>query len=647
MKLPLSGCRPGRHLTVLILFGACLATTSVMAVQPDKLIEPPAFAAAVESGSLPPLPERLPTDPEVVVVEGEGLAPGRHGGQWRMLMGKAKDTRLMTVYGYGRLVGYNRELELQADILESIEVTDQRVFTLHLRAGHKWSDGAPFTSEDFRYYWEDVANNEELSLYGPPKALEVDGQPPEVEIVDELTIRYSWPGPNPSFLAALAGARPLFIYRPAHYLKQFHVRYVEPEALKAMVSKAGTRNWAGLHHRMDNQYKLDNPDLPVLQPWMLVTRPPSDRFVFKRNPYYHKIDQNGRQLPYIDTVVINIAAKQLIPAKTGAGESDLQARYLRFDNYTFLREGEQRNGYKVRLWDTGKGSQMAVYPNLNVADPGWRALVRDVRFRRALSLAIDRDEINQVVFFGLAVESNDTVTDRSPLFEPGFQSNWVGFDLKQANALLDDIGLTGRNRKGWRLLPDGRPLEIIVETAGESTEETDILELIHDSWLQIGVKVFTKPSQREVFRNRIFSGDTVMSVWSGLDNGIPTARMSPMELAPTNQVQLQWPKWGQYYESDGQTGEPPDLPEVKRLLELNEAWNTATSDQQRAEIWRQMLTIRSEQLYSIGTVTGVPQPVVVSKRLNNVPEKGIFTWEPGSYFGIYQPDTFWFSDAGQ
>ena len=154
-----------------------------------------------------------------------------------MLAASSQDTRLLVVYGYARLVGYDRDLNLVPDILSAVEVEDGRVFTLRLREGHRWSDGAPFTTEDFRYFWEDVANNEQLSPFGPPWELLVEGEPPVVEIIDPLTVRYSWSSPNPYFLPALAGARPLFIYRPAHYLRQFHEKYADPAELARKVER--------------------------------------------------------------------------------------------------------------------------------------------------------------------------------------------------------------------------------------------------------------------------------------------------------------------------------------------------------------------------------------------------------------------------
>jgi peptide/nickel transport system substrate-binding protein len=185
-------------------------------------------------------------------------------------------------------------------------------------------------------------------------------------------------------------------------------------------------------------------------------------------------------------------------------------------------------------------------------------------------------------------------------------------------------------------------VEIIVENSGESTEQSDVLELVRDSWRRIGIKLFAKPSQLTLFRRRVFSGETLMSVDKGIENGLATPAMSPWEFAPTTQQQLEWPKWGQFYETKGTAGEPPALPSAIRLLKLYEEWLAAGSDEEHTRIWRDMLQIWADEVFSIGTVAGVLQPIVVNDKLRNVPEQGIYNWDPGAYFGIYKPDGFWF-----
>lgn len=632
------------HTTIRLRALAVMAVTTLIGVAapPVTGAEPPALKELVAKGELPPLEQRIPTPPRTLKFTEPYQSPGKYCEELVLLMGRSKDVRLMVVYGYSRLVGYNLKYQLVPDVLESFEVEDDRRFTFHLRKGHRWSDGHAFTAEAFRYYWEDIATNKDLAKFGPPATLLVDGEAPVFEVIDETTVRYTWQKPNPFFLPALAGARPETIYAPGHYLKQFHAKYTDAEKLDALAKQEGRRNWAAVHISRFRPYKNVNPDLPSLQPWINTTEPPSQRFVFVRNPFFHRIDENGLQLPYVDRVVMDIADGKLIPAKTGAGESDLQARNINFSDYTFLKKSEQRTGRKVLLWQTALGSHIALYPNLNVKDPEWRKLVHDVRFRRALSLAIDRNEINQVIYYGFAREGNDTIFPDSPLFKPEYATAWAQFDLNKANALLDEIGLTDRNNEGLRLLPDGRPLEIIVETAGESTEQVDVLELIATTWRKAGIKLFSKPLQREVFRNRIYAGETLFSVWGGLENGLPTPDMSPRDLAPTRQDQYQWPKWGQYFETNGQVGEPPDLPAAERLVELNARWLTASSSDERKKIWQLMLDIRADEVFTIGIVAGVPQPVVINDKLRNIPAKGIYNWDPGAHFGIYHPDTFWF-----
>jgi peptide/nickel transport system substrate-binding protein len=144
----------------------------------------------------------------------------------------------------------------------------------------------------------------------------------------------------------------------------------------------------------------------------------------------------------------------------------------------------------------------------------------------------------------------------------------------------------------------------------------------------------------------VFSGEAQMSIDKGIENGLATPAMSPAEFAPTSQEQLEWPKWGEYAETKGKAGEPPDLPAAKQLLQLYDDWLAATDNQGQAKIWHQMLSIWADQVFSMGTVAGVLQPVVVNDRLRNVPADGIYNWDPGAQFGIYKPDGFWFAEPG-
>jgi peptide/nickel transport system substrate-binding protein len=622
----------------LAAFGAALLARELAPARGVAAPLPPATPAAL------PLAEGLPKTPRQVNVAALGREPGRRGGEIRTIIGGQKDIRLMTVYGYARLVGYDGALQLQPDILESYETLEDRVFTFRLREGHRWSDGGPLTPEDFRYAWEDVWLDEDLSSGGLPAVLLSEGKPPRFEILDPLTVRYSWDAPNPDFLPRLAGPQPLVMVMPAAYLRQFHKKYQSEEKLAELIKANKVKKWSALHIKMSRQYRPENPELPTLDPWRNTTAPPAEQFVFERNPFFHRVDENGVQLPYVDRFVLGVSSSAIIAAKTGAGESDLQCLGVDFMDYTFLKDAEKRYPVKVRLWKKTQGSRLALLPNLNCGDAAWRPLLRDRRVRRALSLAVDREEINKAVFFGLGHQSADTVLPASPLFRPEFAGAWAGHDLDGANRLLDEAGLGGRDDEGYRLLPDGRTARIIVETAGESTLETDVLELVTDHWRQAGIALFIRTSQRDVFRSRAMGGQIMMSMWSGIDNGVPTADMDPGQLAPTADDQLQWPLWGAHYLSSGKVGEAPDLPAAVELVSLLKRWRRSSSRAERTEIWLAMLRLYTDEVFSIGFVNATLQPVLASARLRNLPDEAFYGFDPTCYFGVYSPDTFWLAE---
>lgn len=630
----------------------CLIATMIVLAGPaaaaDPASEPPVLRDRVRDGALPPMAERLPAEPLVLDPRTSGGSLGRYGGRLRTLMGTVKDTRILIVYGYARLVRFAPDWQLVPDIVERFDVHEGRAFTFHLRKGHKWSDGQPFTSEDFRYVWEDVLGDSDLSPFGLPSYLLVDGRPPRFEVLGETAVRYTWDKPNPRFLQTIAAPRPEYLFLPAHYLRQFHARYADAESLQRLVRQERQRDWVALHYAKSAQYRNTNPDLPSLQPWVLTTEPPASYFEFERNPYFHRVDPTGKQLPYIDEVAFSVVSTKLIPAKTAAGDSDLQARGIGFENAALLLRAQKRSPIRVLFWRTAAGAELALYPNLNVKDPVWRQVLRDPNVRRALSLGINRDEINEVVFFGLAEEGANTVLADSELHRPELSALWARYDPEAADRLLDAAGILRPEADEPRRLPDGRPFGIVAETAGEDPIETDVLQLIADTWSQIGIELFIKPTQRELLRNRSTTGDTVLSIWKGLENAVPTAEMSPRELAPTSSVQLNWPRWGQYFETRGQAGEPVDIQTAAELLSLYEAWERTTDPRVQADLWKRMLAIHAEEVFSIGIVRNVPQPVVVSDRLRNVPEKAIYNWDPGAHFGVYSPDTFWLDqEAGR
>ena len=609
-------------------------------------LEPDFLKDRVAAGELPPVAERLPKNPRIIKLSEMGRKAGTHGGSLRTLISGQRGIRLVPQNSYARLVGYDEQLNLQPDLLEAFHVdAESRVYTLTLREGHKWSDGSPFSAEDFRYCWEDAIMNKELYRGGPPTDLLVDGKPPKFEVLNERTLRYSWHDTMPDFLANLAKPGPLKIFMPSTYLKRFHAKYQTADKLKELFAIHRVDSWVRLHKRVSRTNRPENPDLPTLEAWRPTTKPPAEQFVFTRNPYYHRVDENGLQLPYIDRLVLNVSTRDIIPAATSSGQSDLQYGGLAFSDFTLMKTAEEEKDIRVSLWHKAQGSSFALYPNLNFKDPVWRDVFRDVRFRRAVSMLINREEINKALFFGLAKESANTVLPASPLYKEAYARAYAQFDPDQANALLDEMGLKRHRFSGLRHLPDDRVMDIIIETAGESTLETDILELMTDHFRQVGIRIFTRSTQREVFRSRAIGGEIMMAVWFGLDNGVPTAEISPSALAPSAEDQYQWPVWGLHYQSAKTKGKAPDMPIVLELVDLLERWRRAQNIEQKTEIWHKMLQIHADQVFSIGTLNGALHPVVYADNLQNLPEEGLYGYYPMSYLGVYMPDTFWFDEG--
>lgn len=633
-----------RRMVLGMLASAALPTT--LRANAESSRDSAFLRERIDAGELPELNARLPQNPRVIDLSSMGREPGVHGGSLRMLIGRQKDIRYIPINSYSRLVGYNEQLEMVPDILESYSVEEGRIFTFHLRPGHRWSDGSELTSDDFHFYWNDVILNTDILRGGPPTSLKVNGEVAEFEVLDKLTVRYSWTLPNPRFLSRLAAPIPQTLMLPAAYMRQFHANYQAPEHLATLIKQYRVDDWVGLHRKLSRQNRPENPELPTLEAWRPRTFPPSEQFVFERNPFFHRVDENGKQLPYIDRMLLNVSSSEIIAAKTATGDSDLQGVGLGLPDYTLIKEAENRFPIKVSLWRRTQGSSVALFPNLNCRDPIWQLLFRDVRVRRALSLAINRREINEVLYYGLANESANTVLPESPLYKPEYASAWINYDPDEANRLLDEVGIRERDSAGVRLLSDGRQANITVESAGESTLETDVLELITDHYRQIGIALFTRSSQRDIFRSRTMAGSVMMSVWRGIDNGLPSAEMPPTQLAPTSNDQLQWPLWGLYYLSVQTQGHAAELPEVQELSQLLDSWMLSTSSEQRAEIWDRMLAIHADQVFSIGTVNGGLQPLARSARLKNVPDTGLYGFEPTSYLGVYMPDTFWFESEG-
>ncbi|MBC7319552.1 ABC transporter substrate-binding protein, partial [bacterium] len=295
--------------------------------------EAPMLAELVKQGKLPSLEKRLPEEPAVV----EPLEEvGQYGGKINTAMVSPGEFEEALIQGLLCAEMY-RLGKPKPNIVKDIKVSkDQSIFSFYLRKGLRWSDGAPFTVDDILFWYEDVINNKELTPTFPVRfTFGPDRKPAKFEKIDDYTLRIVFAGPKPDFLSVLAtgwgGDR--IIYMPKHYLKQFHPKYQDPKKLEAMIKEANFNFWYELFWNKNDW--TTNPERPVMFPWKVkIPSIGGSPLILERNPYYWKIDSAGNQLPYIDTIVVNIMQDaEIINMKAIAGELDFQARHLYLANY--------------------------------------------------------------------------------------------------------------------------------------------------------------------------------------------------------------------------------------------------------------------------------------------------------------------------
>ncbi|MCX7796673.1 MAG: ABC transporter substrate-binding protein [bacterium] len=612
-----------------------------------KFNEAPILTELVKAGKLPPVEKRLPTEPLVIVPVEE---VGQYGGTANVF------STSPTSYDEGiYLISFEGLVKLGPDatsvipnIAKSWRITDGgKTLTIVLRKGIKWSTGAPFTADDILFWWEDVVLNDDLTPV-KPRAWAPGGKLMTVEKVDDYTIKMRFASPYAPFaLLMMAHAWSLqgVGYYPKHYSKNFHPKYVPLDELNKRAKSEGFNNWWELFWKYNSFLGGGGagvePGAPTMQAFML-TKKGTDFIIAERNPYYWKIDIAGNQLPYIDRVQVNIVTNTEVQnMKAVAGEADLAGMQTMMENYTLYKENEKRGNYRVLLWQRVQGTDVAYQLNLTYTDDlVLRDIFRDVRFRKALSLAINRDEINQALYYGMATPRQACPIPTSPYFEEQFANAYIRYDPKEANRLLDEMGLK-RGPDGYRLRPDGKRLEITLEYVQMETPKRQTTEFVVRYWDAIGIKVAVKEVTGELQSTRVMANKMQMSLWHADRCGF-LFPLEPFWWVPMRyQWEVNWcPLWAQWYTTGGKAGEEPPK-ELKRLIDLWEKMKVTTSEKERIRLGKEILKSNAENLWTIGTVGLAPHPVIVRTNLRNIPEKSVTGWDTlWSY--PYNPCQFFF-----
>lgn len=603
--------------------------------------ENPMFAAEVKAGKLPPVAERLPEEPLVILPYEEC---GQYGGTMKgMSIAYESGTSEILAWRQVQLVRMSDDLQtIKPMIAKSWQWNeDFTQITFKLRKGLKWSDGDDFTAEDVAFWMNDIVNNKQLHKNTPnPWNVGV-----KAKVINDTTVRFDFDKPYPAMLTYLTGFGSYYTaFAPAHFFKAMHPKY-NKNADKA-AKAAGYDDWIARFDAYWDKW-MDSPmaspigvELPTMEAHIMDAAPTTERRTFRANPYYFAVDSSGQQLPYVDKVLERFIDKKLFPLEIINGNVDQKSQSMDLAAYPTLKENEKKGNYEVRLPPGDFGP--AIIFNQTHKDPVLQSIYSDLRFRKAMSLAMDRDEINELLYLGLGQP-----WQASPVGvewqEAWYDDYYTDFDTDQANALLDEMGLK-MGPDGVRLRPDGKPLRILWEYTLQYTKNEKFPVMVADMWKEVGVDVILKEITTQLLREKSAANDLDINMdWAtGGEVFRPSIASNFSYWMPpysdfSPQTGVPWRDW---LMTDGKEGsEPPAW--AKRQWEIGKQMPTLMpGSDQWIKLGKEGTELFVKNLVVIGTVGGVPLPNTVHNRMGNVPNWKVNTWAFG-YSHPSRPDQ-WF-----
>ena len=608
--------------------------------RPTTFQEAPMLAELVQQGQLPPLMERLPVEEDIRVVNVPEI--GEFGGTYRI-----------TSNGLG---GHEANLEQWVkrdgdgiawyDFVGYFTLSDDgRTYTMRLRDGIKWSDGEPLTMEDIRFAWEDVNFNKELNpgLGGMYKDL-VSGNEVTFNIIDDLHFSLTYDSPNYALMTNRADRRGHFCgvcwFVADHYMSQFHPDYANAADLEKAIKDAGAENWRGLFSGKTNMHT--NPEHPSIAPFQLDWWNDS-RIHFVRNPYFFQVDPAGNQLPYVDAFTkLKVESRDVAVFRTMAGETDAYTRAFQLGDLPLLQANAENGGYQVFLWPSTGGNDVGLHMNMTYnTDQEIGKWIRTADFRKALSLGINREQINEVMFHGLGTIQAWIPHPETPYY-PGAQ--WASVDISHdpvtANSILDGLGLTAKDDEGYRLRADGMgPLTLSI--AFPNDESAKIAPMIQQMWRDIGIKLSldTTSVYYQIMREDTgyMALHTDFSAYHADPWMIGWNRVTPVTTSAQIAAAI-----GLYFQTQGAEGMAPGpnpafMPaappnnyaadpsgSLKMLQDIYvQGRSLPRFSPERVELGKQIFQTNVEEKYTLGTIgfTATRRGVMVNrKNFRNVPE---------------------------
>lgn len=598
---------------------------------PAKFSESPDFAKLAADGKLPAVAARIGQDP-LVIKPLQSI--GRYGGELRRGFVQASDVQNGQRFcaGPDTLLYWDYQFKnIVPNIAKGYEFSDgDKVMTLHLRRGMRWSDGALFTADDIIFWREDVNLNPDLS--GGSNALRTSGGPVQVRKLDDYTVEYVSPVPIPELPTMMASLTDIGGpseygpsggggFAPRHYLSKFMPKYTSMAEATSKAKAAGFQTWS-LYVQQLMSWGI-NTELPVVTPWVptsSITNPPWN---FTANPYSIWVDTEGNQLPYIPTITMQDAQNlQVLQTQAVAGAYDFQDRGLTLSSLPVLLSNQKRSGYTIYR---APQDELSLKIRLNLAyeaDKTIGGLLRDVSFRRALSLATDREQINSIYLFGTGVPTASMVPSDSKYF-PGaaWRTKWATHDPAQANKLLDGIGLTRKDSGGFRLRPDnGKRIRLDFSAVGSFMDFNALSNTIGAQWQDIGIEIsVTEPGNAST--EQILANQTMVMPLTGFSADVFAYRD---EVLPTDDVTgVMGIPYAQWFDSGGKKGvRPPASLQLDKAMDLYRKGLAEPDEKKRIALGKQIYMMHADQVWSIGLVGFAPLVYglyLAKNNLRNVP----------------------------
>ncbi len=579
----------------------------------------PFFDDAVANGTLPPVDQRLPSQPYVYTPLSE---VGVYGGQFNVFsLGNHPWNDVTEEPARGPFLQIMlQDGSIEPDVALTFELTDNfSVTTIELREGMRWSNGDPFTTEDMRFKFEDMDEFGWSALYGPDS-----GAAATIEVAGPTSyiINHGLSLPRVILDTVHWRGGEWTMFAPSNWLKQWHSDFNENAEALAMEEGFETAAEAFAWHANINP--LNDTNKPTTHPWFPVEFSTTAR-LYERNPYFHQVDTAGQQLPYVDSVLSQIVDAETYNLKVISGEADLAWGSTSFDNVTLYLENQEAGNYVANLIPTFTTGDVVLFPNYTHPNPTWRELFATVEFRQALSVAINREEIADVIYQGFAVPLQFTVTEFSPLYKEEWGTSWVQYDPDLANSMLDDLGLTERDGNGIRMDADGASLVFFINISPETTgAQVATHELIREFWADVGIGFEIRTRAQGVFEGGEWDfwsdheGNGEMYTTT-LRGGLIGFRINPWEIYRRAERDIaRGATTLADYDGGVIPGEPPP-PELNALFDIRDDLLTTEFGGQEytflADTYFQGL---SDGTYSIGTVGQIPLIFVARPNIGNL-----------------------------